>query len=293
MDQALVTAASATARTGAGASSWALKSWTISCGVHLAAFGAITIGGHYTPTQIGSRGGPMTIQSISSPASAGDLDGEFLSPAAMDADVNDAVELEPEVVELPLEQVEVELPPLELTPADIQHTEAVAANDEADEHGEQQSEERESDEPLLEKTANSNTLETHDELKDQSETAAAPARSREHSRAQFDSIGSLPSAGSMGHTGNEGKTSPSFAQNAPIPYPPDAVRDRLEGRVVLRLHIDSAGRIVSADLVQSSGHAVLDDAASRGVLHWRAEPARLFGRPVSTTALLPVVFTMR
>jgi protein TonB len=292
MDQPLIVA-STTLRTGAAASSWALKGWTISCGVHLAAFGAVTIGGLYTPAQIASRGGPMTIQAMSSAASAGDLDGEFLSPIAMDAEVNNAIEPEPEPAELPLEQVEVEieLPPLELSPEDIQSGESVASNDERGILDERQPKERESDEPLLEKTANSDALKAHEE---QSEAAvAARARAREHARAKFDSIGSLPSAGSIGHNGNEGKTPPSFAQNAPIPYPPDAIRASREGRVVLRLHIDSQGRVVSADLVKSSGYAILDAAASQGVLQWRAEPARLFGRPVSTTALLPVVFTLR
>ena len=53
-------------------------------------------------------------------------------------------------------------------------------------------------------------------------------------------------------------------------YPDEARRQQLHGQLVLTVGLDRKGRVKSVDVIQSSGHKVLDDAAAR-IVHL-AEP---------------------
>ena len=67
-------------------------------------------------------------------------------------------------------------------------------------------------------------------------------------------------------------------------YPPLSRRLREEGSVRLRLTVGTDGRVVAAEILESSGAARLDDAATRWVLrHWRYEPAVEGRMPVQAT----------
>jgi protein TonB len=44
-------------------------------------------------------------------------------------------------------------------------------------------------------------------------------------------------------------------------YPREAIERGLEGRVILLLHLDPAGRVQAVEVASSSGHALLDSAA--------------------------------
>lgn len=79
----------------------------------------------------------------------------------------------------------------------------------------------------------------------------------------------------------------------PPPYPRDALLDRLEGTVVLDVHVDVQGRPVDVVIVMSSGHRTLDRAAQRQVLHkWRFRPALHQGRAVPALGRVPVSFVL-
>lgn len=58
-----------------------------------------------------------------------------------------------------------------------------------------------------------------------------------------------------------------------VEYPPQALRERIEGVVVLRLDIDAAGSVTDAEVVESAG-AELDAAARAAVLQFSFDPAR-------------------
>ena len=75
-------------------------------------------------------------------------------------------------------------------------------------------------------------------------------------------------------------------------YPVRAVVERLEGTVVLRVHVTSEGRVSAVEVFSSSGHAVLDAAAVRAVRNWQFTPAHRAGHPVSATVRLPVRFVL-
>jgi TonB family protein len=79
---------------------------------------------------------------------------------------------------------------------------------------------------------------------------------------------------------------------SPVRYPPALLAQGIEGRVMLRLFVDSAGNIVpdSTRIAESSGYPALDSAALVGSPELRFSPALLQGRPVQATFLQPVQF---
>jgi protein TonB len=87
---------------------------------------------------------------------------------------------------------------------------------------------------------------------------------------------------------------PPVALNAdsPIQYPPKLYDQKVEGDVVLRLFVDSTGRLVpeSSRVAESSGYPALDSAALAGARQLRFAPARRHGLPVATAFLQPVEF---
>lgn len=86
---------------------------------------------------------------------------------------------------------------------------------------------------------------------------------------------------------------PDLSGNRKPEYPPQAYLAGIEGRVLLRLHIAATGHVEQVEIVQSSGHAILDRAAVEAVSSWRGRPARRGDRPVPSTQLLPVRFQLR
>jgi TonB family protein len=82
--------------------------------------------------------------------------------------------------------------------------------------------------------------------------------------------------------------------NAELPfrYPLSLWTTRVQGNVVLRIHIDSIGLVApeSTSVVESSGYPPLDSAAVKGSEELRFRPAVLRGRPMALSIQLPVFF---
>ena len=83
---------------------------------------------------------------------------------------------------------------------------------------------------------------------------------------------------------------PDFSDNRPPTYPLLAVQRGWHGTVLVRLLIDATGRVRDVELVESSGHDVLDAAAIQALKSWRARPARWRDRDVSYAVQVPVRF---
>jgi TonB family protein len=79
---------------------------------------------------------------------------------------------------------------------------------------------------------------------------------------------------------------------SPVQYPRALLEQGIEGRVLLRLYVDSAGRLVpdSTRVAESSGYPALDSAALAGAPTLRFSPALRRGRPVAAPFLQPVQF---
>jgi TonB family protein len=80
--------------------------------------------------------------------------------------------------------------------------------------------------------------------------------------------------------------------DVPIAYPPALYERKVEGDVVLRLFVDSTGKLVpeSTKVAEPSGYAALDSAAVSGAAALRFAPAKRHGVPVATAFLQPVEF---
>ena len=78
----------------------------------------------------------------------------------------------------------------------------------------------------------------------------------------------------------------------PFRYPVALYLRRVQGNVMLRLHVDQTGRVVpeSTRVVESSGQSSLDSAALAGVARLRFRPAHRRGAAVAVSLLFPVHF---
>jgi protein TonB len=79
---------------------------------------------------------------------------------------------------------------------------------------------------------------------------------------------------------------------SPVRYPQALLDQGIEGRVLLRLYVDSTGTLVpdSTRLAESSGYPALDSAAMAGAKELKFSPALLQGRPIAAPFLQPVQF---
>lgn len=78
---------------------------------------------------------------------------------------------------------------------------------------------------------------------------------------------------------------------APV-YPPLARRMGEQGKVVLRVLVNSSGTTDRVELRTSSGSRLLDAAALETVKQWRFVPARQGDRPVAAWVLIPITFML-
>jgi protein TonB len=77
----------------------------------------------------------------------------------------------------------------------------------------------------------------------------------------------------------------------PPVYPAFSQRMGEEGKVVLRVELDTEGRVDAARVVTSSGYKRLDEAALTAVRTWRCNPPLRDGQPVRAIALQPFQFS--
>ena len=84
-----------------------------------------------------------------------------------------------------------------------------------------------------------------------------------------------------------------YGQNPAPPYPSEARRRGWQGTVLLTVEIRENGRPERITLKESSGHAVLDNAALGAVERWTFVPAQQNGKPVRSVAEVPVIFSLQ
>ena len=87
---------------------------------------------------------------------------------------------------------------------------------------------------------------------------------------------------------------PPVVTNAesPVRYPPALFQRNVEGTVLLRLFVDSLGRLApeSTRIAEGSGISGLDSAALASVPTMKFAPARKNGRPIAASFLQPIQF---
>jgi protein TonB len=90
--------------------------------------------------------------------------------------------------------------------------------------------------------------------------------------------------------GSGGRASARFLSNQPPIYPAEAIRQRLEGEVLLNAEVAATGEVTQISIARSSGHPILDAAALTAVRNWRFQPAHENQVPVASLEVLPVKF---
>jgi len=85
---------------------------------------------------------------------------------------------------------------------------------------------------------------------------------------------------------------PHVEVNEPPRYPRMARQRGYEGRVILSLQISAEGRVTGIEILQSSGHSILDESARRAIALWRFHPAQRFGVPCPGRVKIPVLFKL-
>jgi protein TonB len=85
---------------------------------------------------------------------------------------------------------------------------------------------------------------------------------------------------------------PRYRSNPPPEYPIPSRRRREEGVVLLNVVVRPDGLPATISLNRSSGYPMLDRAALDTVARWTFEPARAAGVPVSSTAVIPIRFSL-
>lgn len=86
--------------------------------------------------------------------------------------------------------------------------------------------------------------------------------------------------------------SAAYLRNPPPAYPYSARRMGQQGKVMLRVLVNSSGAAEKVELRASSGTGALDDAALEAVKGWRFVPARQGDKPVAAWVLVPIVFSL-
>jgi periplasmic protein TonB len=79
-------------------------------------------------------------------------------------------------------------------------------------------------------------------------------------------------------------------RNPRPPYPPAAFVARIEGRVIVKVHVMSDGKPAEVQLLQTSGSAALDKSALDTISRWELQPARKNGQAIDQWIEIPIHF---
>jgi len=78
----------------------------------------------------------------------------------------------------------------------------------------------------------------------------------------------------------------------PVKYPPAAVRQHIEGKVLLKVLVGADGSPQEVTVEKSSGHRELDQAAIAAAKTWMFNPGSSGGKATASYALIPINFSL-
>ncbi|MEN1995672.1 MULTISPECIES: TonB family protein [Stenotrophomonas] len=85
----------------------------------------------------------------------------------------------------------------------------------------------------------------------------------------------------------------AIAHKMPPPsYPKTAAEQRIVGKVVVRVDVDTEGRATNVRVLQASPAGVFDDATVAAAKQWTFEPAIRNGKAVASALKIPVTYAM-
>ena len=81
-----------------------------------------------------------------------------------------------------------------------------------------------------------------------------------------------------------------YLNNPAATYPPQALLKRIQGRVILNVHVLASGRADEVTVFKTSGERILDDSAVKTVASWLFDPAKRGNTPIDGWVKVPVNF---
>lgn len=84
----------------------------------------------------------------------------------------------------------------------------------------------------------------------------------------------------------------SYRKMRPPRYPPQAVRQHITGKVMLKVLVGADGTPEEVTVEKSSGSRLLDQAAIDAVKTWKFNPGSKGGQPSRGYALVPIEFNL-
>ena len=97
---------------------------------------------------------------------------------------------------------------------------------------------------------------------------------------------------SGGGAGDAVPSALAYGTQTRIPYPMTALRNRIEGTVVLRVLVGEDGSVKEIEVDKSSGSRDLDRAAREAVMKWKFKPGMRGGVAYAGWARVPINFTL-
>lgn len=85
----------------------------------------------------------------------------------------------------------------------------------------------------------------------------------------------------------------SYLKNPKPPYPPLAVKMRLEGKVLVLVEVLQSGRAGKVAIESSSGHDLLDQSALQTIKQWEFTPAKKDGVIIPQVVRIPINFNLK
>ena len=95
-----------------------------------------------------------------------------------------------------------------------------------------------------------------------------------------------------GGASDAGPSALAYGTQTRIPYPMTAMRNRIEGTVVLRVLVGEDGSVKEIEIDKSSGSRDLDRAAREAVMKWKFKPGMRSGVAYAGWARVPINFTL-
>ena len=86
---------------------------------------------------------------------------------------------------------------------------------------------------------------------------------------------------------------PSISRRVLPDYPQKARRMNVEGRVDVRILVDSSGQVKQCNIHRANPTGYFEDAALTAARKTRFIPGKVRGQPVNTVVIVPFVFALR
>ena len=85
---------------------------------------------------------------------------------------------------------------------------------------------------------------------------------------------------------------PEIVKQVEPTYPPEAKANKIQGKVYIRLFVNSTGKVGKGEVAKSSGNKLLDDSALDAAQKFLFKPAQKGNQPVGVWVTFPITFVI-